>query len=349
MSKRLKDNLSSDWFSAANSLRSKKARRRIVAYVESYDDVFFWRTVLGDFEDETRYFEVMLPSKVNLSKGKKQVLMNFIGEHVGEDMIACVDADYDYLLQGSTALSRKVLESPYVFHTYVYAIENCQCYAPSLHEVCVMATLNDRSIFDFETYLLLYSKAIFSLFVWSIWYHRYPGNGSFNIAEFNKVVVPGHFTIKAAPELIAKVKRKANRKVMELQQDNPDAKETYLALKEEMKSLGVTPENTYLYVQGHHLFETVVQPAVQKVCDTLRREREVEIRSKAIHATQMQNELSCYQHSIESSLAMLRKNTGFQRSPQYKQLQRDIQHYLDQMKTPASAATVTEQKQEPQQ
>ena len=72
MSKRLKDNLSSDWFSAANSLRSKKARRRIVAYVESYDDVFFWRTVLGDFEDETRYFEVMLPSKVNLSKGKKQ-------------------------------------------------------------------------------------------------------------------------------------------------------------------------------------------------------------------------------------------------------------------------------------
>ena len=93
----------------------------------------------------------------------------------------------------------------------------------------------------------------------------------------------------------------------------------------------------------------MVQPAVQKVCDTLRREREVEIRSKAIHATQMQNELSCYQHSIESSLAMLRKNTGFQRSPQYKQLQRDIQHYLDNMKTPASAAAVTEQKQEPQQ
>ena len=41
---------------AANKLTSKKARRRIVAYVESYDDVFFWRTVLTKFEDETRYF-----------------------------------------------------------------------------------------------------------------------------------------------------------------------------------------------------------------------------------------------------------------------------------------------------
>ncbi len=346
MGKRLKDNLSSDWFSAANSLRSKKARRRIVAYVESYDDVFFWRMVLSEFEDETRYFEVMLPSKVNLSKGKKQVLMNFIGEHVGEDMIACVDADYDYLLQGHTPLSKKILESPYVFHSYVYAIENFQCYAPSLHEVCVMATLNDRAIFDFEAYLQLYSKAVFSLFVWSVWYHRYHGNGSFNISDFNKIVVPGHFTMSGAPDMIAKVKRKANHKVMDLQRENPDAKESYLALKEELKSLGVMPESTYLYVQGHHLFETVVLPAVQKVCDALRREREVEIRNKAIHATQMQNELSCYAHSIEPALTMLRKNTGYQRSPQFKKLKQDIQTYLDNMKTPASGPTLTEPRQE---
>ena len=33
-------------------VRWKKARRKIVAYVESYDDVFFWRSVLGKFENE---------------------------------------------------------------------------------------------------------------------------------------------------------------------------------------------------------------------------------------------------------------------------------------------------------
>ena len=69
-----------------------------MAYVESYDDVFFWRKVLGEFEDDRHYFEVMLPSKVNLAKGKKQVLMNLVGDKVGEDMIACVDADYDFLM-----------------------------------------------------------------------------------------------------------------------------------------------------------------------------------------------------------------------------------------------------------
>ena len=44
MGKRLKDNLSSAYFDAANYLNGRNARKRIVAYVESYDDIFFWRT-----------------------------------------------------------------------------------------------------------------------------------------------------------------------------------------------------------------------------------------------------------------------------------------------------------------
>lgn len=52
----LKDNLTSSYFNAAHKLYSKKARRRIVAYVESYDDVAFWRTLLEEFEDEEHYF-----------------------------------------------------------------------------------------------------------------------------------------------------------------------------------------------------------------------------------------------------------------------------------------------------
>lgn len=41
MGKRLSDNLSSLYIGAANRLKPKKARRKIVAYVESYDDVSF--------------------------------------------------------------------------------------------------------------------------------------------------------------------------------------------------------------------------------------------------------------------------------------------------------------------
>ena len=54
MGKRLSDNLSSAYFDAANRLNGKRARRKIIAYVEAYDDIFFWRTVLSGFENEER-------------------------------------------------------------------------------------------------------------------------------------------------------------------------------------------------------------------------------------------------------------------------------------------------------
>ena len=40
----LRHNLTSAYLDAARRLAPKKRRRRIVAYVESYDDVAFWRT-----------------------------------------------------------------------------------------------------------------------------------------------------------------------------------------------------------------------------------------------------------------------------------------------------------------
>ena len=60
MAKRLTDNINSLYFEAANKMTSKKARRKIVAYVESYDDVFFCRAVLGKFKNEKRYLDIML-------------------------------------------------------------------------------------------------------------------------------------------------------------------------------------------------------------------------------------------------------------------------------------------------
>ena len=330
MSNRLKDNINSRYFEAANALKSKHSRRRIVAYVESYDDIYFWRTVLGPFEDDTRYFEVMLPSKVNLSRGKKSVLMNFLeGEPLGQDMIACVDADYDYLLNGATAQSRRVLHSPYVFHTYVYAIENYQCYAPSLHDVCVSVTLNDHRIFDFTAFFRLFSEALFPLFVWSIMVYRNGNYPRFSITDFNRIADPGGFSVQNPDASLANVRRKVGVKVRELQRLFPDAKEEYLKTKDDIRSLGVTPQTTYLYIQGHHLFDTVVAPILTKVCNLLRQERQNEIYQATAHRTQKRNEMSCYENSLQDVKVMLKKNSGYTRSEQFLRLQDDIRRYLD--------------------
>jgi len=330
MGKRLKDNLSSKYVEAANRMTSKGARRRIVAYVESYDDVFFWRSVLSRFEDSTRYFEVMLPTRAShLDRGKKAAVMKLLSGKVGSDMIACVDADYDFLMQGTTQSSKEILDNPYIFHTYAYAIENLQCYAPSLHDVCVAVTLNDHSIFNIEEYLRQFSQAIFPLFVWSIWFHRKSQGNQFPISEFNRVIETGNFGIGRAEDIIQNVRRKCGKKVEQLQRENPDAKQSWKALKEEIKQLGVTADTTYLYIQGHHLYDKVVLPMLKKICDSLVRERQNEINRQSRHNAQRRNELSCYTSSIEPVSAMLKKNLGYERSDPFGRIVEDVRKFLN--------------------
>ena len=327
--KRLTDNINSQYFGAANALRPKQAKQRIVAYVESYDDIYFWRTVLSRFEDDKRYFEVMLPSHQRLQRGKKSVLMNFVGENVGPDMIACVDADYDYMLQGATAQSQRVLNSGYVFHTYAYSIENMQCFAQSLHEVCVSVTLNDHRIFDFYDYLTQYSEAIFPLFVWSVWAYRTGNYNRFTMTDFARVIDPGKFNVLDPQPSLDHLRSKVGRKVKQLQSVFPGVKTEYLDTKASIKALGVTPQTTYLYIQGHHLFDNVIVPILNKVCNRLRMERQEEIYHTAVHHEQRRNEMSCYEHSLQDIRQMLKKNTGYMMSPQFQRIQQDVELYLE--------------------
>lgn len=329
MGKRLTDNVNSNYFSAANSLRPKNARRRIVAYVESYDDILFWRTLLSLYEDGTRYFEVMLPSHRTLERGKRSALMSLLYGKTGADMLACVDADYDYLMQGASETSREIISNPAILHTYAYSIENLQCYAPSLHNVCVMVTLNDRKVFDLQNFMTRFSEIIFPLFVWSIWHYRLGVYGQFTITDFNRTIELGGFNINRPQDALDNLRAKVMRKVNYMNRQHPEAEQEYKELSAELVRLGVEPEQTYLYIQGHHLFDKIVMPVMNKVCGMLIREREAEIRRQAVHTTQMYNELSCYAHSVQDITQMLKKNNGFTMSPQFAQMRRDVEKFLE--------------------
>ncbi len=348
MSKRLTGNISSQYLEAANKLRSTRSRRKIVAYVESYDDVFFWRTVLGQFEDQNRYFEVMLPSRKTLERGKKSVLMRLLDGKIGKDMIACVDADYDYLLKGATDTSRRILNNPYVFHTYAYSIENLQCYASSLHNVCVAVTLNDRSIINLDEFVRQYSTVIFPLFVWSIWHYRRPIYTEFTISDFNKVIELGGFNLGNPEACIQNVRYKVGKRIAALQRLHPDAKESYLALKRELiEEYGITPDTTYLYIQGHHLFDKTIVPVLNKICSRLTHDREQEIRRQSVHSTQMRNELSCYSHSLQDISQMLKKNTGYLLSKPYRNIVADLERFINDENRSGSTSVVADTKDAP--
>ncbi len=332
MSKRLTSNLNSRFVEASNRLHpgAGKQRKRVVCYVESYTDIYFWRSVLEDFKRDGVEFLVMLPSRSDLSRGKKQAMMNTLGPNLGQYMIACVDADYDYLLQGSTPTSRQMLDNPYVIHTYTYAIENYQCYAPSLHEVCVMSTLNDREIIDFEEYMKLYSNIVYELFVWSVWLYRQGLFKEMPLNSFLNFVAVEKMNIMKPADAMEALRHKVNRKVAYMQRNYPAAKGKLTPLKTDLERLGVDKDNVYLFIQGHHIMDNVVMAVMDPVCTILRREREREIKVLSNgHKQQMDNELASYNHSQCPVEQMLQRNTNFKDAPIYQKLSDDINRLVD--------------------
>ena len=324
MSRRLTDNITSLYIQASNSLRGKGARQKVVAYVESYDDVSFWSYVLNSFATDKLYFEVMLPADGTLAKGKKAAMMSALSGGLGANMIACVDSDYDYLLQGATETSRTLIESPYVLHTYAYAIENYQCYAESLHDVTVKATLNDHQYIDYPAFFKVYSRIVRPLFVWNIAFYRKGNLSAFSLADFNNVTGLSPVSVSTPTTALEQLSTKVSKKMAWLERRYPDMVAEVQRLSDELYTLGVDDDHTYLFIQGHHLKEQVVLKVLVPVCSRLRREREEEIRALAMHDTQCQNELSGYRHSGETVENILRKADNFQSAPTYALIERDI-------------------------
>ena len=333
MATSLKHNLTSAYLDAARKLSPKKAKRRIVAYVESYDDIAFWRTLLSEFENEERYFQVMLPSSTSLAKGKKMVLMNTLNTtELGRSLIACVDSDYDFLLQGATNVSHKINRNPYIFQTYGYAIENFHCFAETLREVCVQATLNDRFILDFPAFMKRYSQIAYPLFLWNVWFYRQRDTHTFPMYDFNACVRLQDMNIRHPYSCLDIMQRTVSAKLAELQARYPQYMDEVAHLGEDLQRLGLNPDTTYLYIQGHHIMDGVVLKILTPVCTVLRREREQEIKRLAEHNEQFRNELTGYENSQVNVALMLKKNSGYKNLYLYQWLKEDIQEFLEKEK-----------------
>ena len=193
----------------------------------------------------------------------------------------------------------------------------------------VAVVLNDHSIFDFNEFMTRYSEIIYPLFVWNIWYYRSDHYAEFTITDFDNIIELGDVRIDNPEYAFDKLYKKVSRAVDGFKKKNPNARESYLAIKDDLNRLGVEPSNTYLYIQGHHLFDHVVVPIMDKVCGRLYREREQEIGEQSVHSMQYQTEISSYKNSVGDITAMLKKNMGYAMSPQFKNIMNDVAEFLD--------------------
>ena len=310
------------------SLVVDDGKKVVKVFVEGYEDVAFWRGIFDNFPNPYLRFEISVPTRKDLPKGKKVLLS--MADRANEEMLLCMDSDFDYLFDDEDEMSRKIVESPYMFHTYTYATENYLCYAPSLHNVCVKAVKNDVHIFDFERFMADYSRTIYPLFLWYAYSASRRTENVFTLVDFKAAVRIGYLDIEQnGVNTIAWLQRNVERRVASLEADNPEMATEIPAFAERIKKKGVEPELTYHFMHGHTLMDNVVMIVLEGVCEKLRQISLSKIICSSKEGVALKNEMSNYTNSLRSIRDVLLDNDNYTSSPLYKRLKADIQHYID--------------------
>ena len=303
-------------------------KRLVRVFVEGYEDVAFWRSIFDHFHNPYLRFEISVPTRKDLPKGKKVLLS--MAEQANEELLLCMDSDFDYLFDDEDEVSRRIVESPYMFHTYTYATENYLCYAPSLHNVCVKAVKNDAHIFDFERFMADYSRTIYPLFLWYAYSASRKTESVLTLVDFKAAVRIGYLDIEQnGANTIAWLQRNIERRVALLEADNPDMAREIPAFAERIKKKGVEPELTYHFMHGHTLMDNVVMILLEGVCEKLRQMSLSKIICSSKEGVALRNEMSNYTNTLRSIRDVLLDNDNYESSPLYKRLKSDIQRYID--------------------
>ena len=181
---------------------------------------------------------------------------------------------------------------------------------------------------DFVGFMTMYSQIAYPLFVWSVWFYRQHNLNEFSMFDFCSYVRLDHVSVKQPEQCLIAMDKRVRRKLQELETKHADALEEIESMKAEFTYLGVTPENTYMFIQGHHIMESVAMKVLTPVCNALRREREEEIKHLAGHHTQFRNEQTSYERRLLGIDVVLSRHTGFKDSPVYRKLTDDIRAFL---------------------
>lgn len=317
-----------DLMTLPEPLRIDDGKTLVRVFVEGYEDVAFWRGIFDHFVNPYLRFEISVPTREDLPKGKKVLINN--ASNASETLLLCMDSDFDYLLSEDDEQSRLIAENPFMFHTYAYATENYLCYAPSLHNVCVKATKNDTRIFSFEKFMADYSRTIYPLFIWYVYSASRHTENVFPLSDFKASVKLNYLDIpNNGQNTIDWLARQVARREQSLKEQYPEMAADMPRFADYLRIKGVEPELTYLFMHGHTLMDNVVMVILSDVCEKLRQMSIARIVASSKEGIALKNEMSNYKNTIRSIRDVLLDNENYTSCPLYKMLKADIQSYIN--------------------
>lgn len=299
------------------AMDAKLLRRRAAIHVESKSDVIFWTAIFHHYYpmDKFHFISSSKNENGNRTSGVTQCLKYL--KYLNKDFFICIDSDYRYLM-----MDKQIVVANYVLQTYTYSFENHLCLASGLNHVCERVTRLENNIFNFEQFLTEYSKIIYDLFIWHLYFIKIDSK-IFSKFEFNNFLTMAHDyrhleITHNGRNMLRKYKQRVDHKIHLLQESYPKADLTFIKTK--YRELGLLPENCYLFVRGHNIYDTV-HNLCKEVCKTLLRRN----KQGAFATQEAIRELYRNRHILDNYLM---ENLHFEGYFAIEKLEKDIHQLL---------------------
>ena len=251
-------------YKARLSLTNKKA----VVHLESSNDISFWNAILKWVLPAEEFDFIPYTTTPTGTKGTGCSQCLIYKDFLDKQMVIAIDSDLRYLLQ-----EPGINAANYILQTYTYSFENHLCFVERLNSIVQTVCGLENDIFDFDDFLVRYSKEIYPLFLMFLYDSQQQKH--LTISSLSKILTFPHMATwldNNGTDVIKELHDRVEVELMKLKTlytayNHDDEKAKYIPL-------GLSEDNAYLYIRGHNLYDLIAEIG-DTLCNALKkREKE---------------------------------------------------------------------------
>lgn len=234
---------------------AKRRKRPLTIHIEDRLDRNFWMKIFAPYAEVLDINYVWQHTRFNghretTSSGKTSIILSIRDSKIcpSETEIACIDADYDLLIEDD--YTQDIKSNPYIFTTEWHSVENIICHHNNI-KAMFFALSEQQKCPDFKAFLEAKAQEYSLLFLLHLSSHQFDEN------EYPIGALTGDIESIEKDELTVPEVLEQHKKFLTAMQD-------YLnTLEGEIKVKGYERDDYYKIMQGHLLKSQIVYPFIK--------------------------------------------------------------------------------------
>lgn len=261
----------------ATSTKMTTGQELVVVYVESPNDREFWKKII---EKSQPNIPIEIKSYSENGNGGKREIEKIYGR-LGKHLLACIDADLDFICNTDSLTYHEIPENKFIFHTHYSARESYYSQPNAINYLLNNCYYIIEPNTEINIFLTKYSESIYDSFCKFTLSHeknkkKYIEKDYFKTITTDVGILPLNKENKINDNFFKTLEIKIKKYIEKM---DPLCQKELNTHKEKLLEKGLNKKNTHLFINTHFLFESIIISQLKEIQINLQNE---ELKNKKI-------------------------------------------------------------------